>query len=381
MASSESFFAEMGTFSDFDGLWEEGNFHPAPPDWWVVITDVEGSTEAITSGRYKDVNILGAATIAALQNVMGEQAFPFVFGGDGATALIPSEKKDLVEEELCALRALAEKNFGLGLRVGMVSVKELIEEGWPVKVGKYLLPGKYPLAAFRGGAVTRAEEKIRADSSRYNVVERPHGETDLSKLSCRWQPLTAEKGIIMALLVEARTDDKDRSYTFFMNKLSEILKGRIEEANPVKNSAMRYRPLGEMLSADIRYQTSKLRLVPRIFETIAASVLFGGGLFRLFGTLRNYFQSTPSHSDYRKFDDMLRMVLDVTPSQAQEIKSLCRSMYADNTIYFGIHCSDQALMTCYVPSMQDRAHLHFVDGGDGGYAMAARQLKSQIKDA
>ena len=109
MAGSESFFAEMGAFSDFNGLWDEDNFHPAPPDWWVVITDVEGSTEAITSGRYKDVNILGAATIAALQNVMGEQAFPFVFGGDGATALIPSGKKDRVEEELCALRALAEK--------------------------------------------------------------------------------------------------------------------------------------------------------------------------------------------------------------------------------------------------------------------------------
>ncbi|HXB98558.1 MAG TPA: DUF3095 family protein, partial [bacterium] len=24
-------------------------------------------------------------------------------------------------------------------------------------------------------------------------------------------------------------------------------------------------------------------------------------------------------------------------------------------------------------------HIHFVDGGDGGYAMAAKQLKAQIK--
>ncbi|MDE2617909.1 MAG: DUF3095 family protein, partial [Burkholderiales bacterium] len=42
---------------------------------------------------------------------------------------------------------------------------------------------------------------------------------------------------------------------------------------------------------------------------------------------------------------------------------------------YGLHSSDHALMTCFVRSMTQ--HVHFVDGGDGGYAMAARQLKAR----
>ena len=37
-------------------------------------------------------------------------------------------------------------------------------------------------------------------------------------------------------------------------------------------------------------------------------------------------------------------------------------------------------MTCYVPSFSDGKHVHFIDGGDGGYAIAAKQLKQQMKD-
>jgi Protein of unknown function (DUF3095) len=34
-------------------------------------------------------------------------------------------------------------------------------------------------------------------------------------------------------------------------------------------------------------------------------------------------------------------------------------------------------MTCYVPSITDRGHVHFVDGADGGYAMAAQAMKTR----
>ncbi len=32
-------------------------------------------------------------------------------------------------------------------------------------------------------------------------------------------------------------------------------------------------------------------------------------------------------------------------------------------------------MTCFVKNQQN--HIHFIDGGDGGYAMAARMLKEK----
>jgi hypothetical protein len=54
----------------------------------VVLADVKGSTEAVRAGRYKDVNLVGAACITAALNVTRDLDLPYAFGGDGATVLI-----------------------------------------------------------------------------------------------------------------------------------------------------------------------------------------------------------------------------------------------------------------------------------------------------
>jgi hypothetical protein len=35
-------------------------------------------------------------------------------------------------------------------------------------------------------------------------------------------------------------------------------------------------------------------------------------------------------------------------------------------------------MTCLVFSLAESRHVHFIDGADGGYALAALQLKEQL---
>ena len=35
-------------------------------------------------------------------------------------------------------------------------------------------------------------------------------------------------------------------------------------------------------------------------------------------------------------------------------------------------------MTCLVFDLTSAEHVHFIDGADGGFALAARQLKEQI---
>lgn len=62
--------------------------------------------------------------------------------------------------------------------------------------------------------------------------------------------------------------------------------------------------------------------------------------------IRRFVKSMQTHSDFRKFDNMLRMVIDCTLDQTSEIKNLLSSMHKN-----------------------------------GGYAMAALELKKQIKDA
>ena len=41
--------------------------------------------------------------------------------------------------------------------------------------------------------------------------------------------------------------------------------------------------------------------------------------------------------------------------------------------------SKEALMTCLVFDRQNQ-HVHFIDGGDGGYALAAKELKKRMLD-
>ena len=46
---------------------------------------------------------------------------------------------------------------------------------------------------------------------------------------------------------------------------------------------------------------------------------------------------------------------------------------------YGLHRSSAALITCLVRSYAGQ-HLHFVDGADGGYALAARELAAQLEE-
>jgi hypothetical protein len=92
-----------------------------------------------------------------------------------------------------------------------------------------------------------------------------------------------------------------------------------------------------------------------------------------------YRQTVVENSDFRKYDDHLRMTLDCTEALADRIEARLAGAAAENTARFGLHRQSTALMTCIVPSSTENNHIHFIDGAAGGYALAARQLKQQVQ--
>ena len=66
--------------------------------------------------------------------------------------------------------------------------------------------------------------------------------------------------------------------------------------------------------------------------------------------------------------------------QQKAIEQLCHEWKSKGWIVYGIHLSDSALITCQFDSFDDGKHMHFIDGGNGGYALAAKTLKSQLKE-
>ena len=67
-------------------------------------------------------------------------------------------------------------------------------------------------------------------------------------------------------------------------------------------------------------------------------------------------------------------------AQIAALQARLAAEQAAGALAWGMHSSREALITCLVESHAGR-HLHFVDGSDGGYALAARQLKTQLAAA
>jgi hypothetical protein len=44
-------------------------------------------------------------------------------------------------------------------------------------------------------------------------------------------------------------------------------------------------------------------------------------------------------------------------------------------VRYGAHRQDAAMMVCFTSSPVNPTHLHFIDGAQGGYALAAAALK------
>jgi hypothetical protein len=69
------------------------------------------------------------------------------------------------------------------------------------------------------------------------------------------------------------------------------------------------------------------------------------------------------------------MTVDCSPDAAARLRAILDEAAAAGVVRYGLHMQDAALMTCVVPSVLTSDHMHFVDGADGGYASAARQLR------
>jgi len=93
---------------------------------------------------------------------------------------------------------------------------------------------------------------------------------------------------------------------------------------------------------------------------------------------KRYRSWVAKNSDFRKYDDALRMTIDCTRETAARLEEFLAEAEAARIIEFGLHRQGAALMTCIVPSYVSNDHVHFLDGAGGGYALAAQALKDKL---
>lgn len=375
---ASTFFRDLRSFTAFDHVTDDSYFRSAPESWWVIVTDVVGSTAAIETGRYRDVNTVGAMGIAAIQAALPDVMFPFAFGGDGASAVIPGDYKLIAESVLADVTQLAKTNFQLDLRVGLLSVASLIHSGHEIKVGKFKLRNGYPLAVFRGQGIKRAEELLKSDQL-LKPESSPEHSADLSQLMCLWRPIRSRRGEMLTILVDI---DPESTVTHdplsrVLHELQTIFKGDVELADPINIDAMSFQSLPALLNRERKFQREFGRYLQRVLIAVMMWLLCGTRLHRVIPSLRRYLADFHADSDYRKLEQTLALVLDCTHSEIDEISEVLQKLHGEGMIFYGLHRSGDCLMTCFVPSPLQGGHIAFVDGGDGGYAMAAKAMKAQ----
>lgn len=73
---SDHFYENIPAFSEFSEIMKTHHYTPVPDSWWIFIADIKGSAKAIEEGRYRDVNMIGAACIASVLNVVKPLRLP-----------------------------------------------------------------------------------------------------------------------------------------------------------------------------------------------------------------------------------------------------------------------------------------------------------------
>jgi len=389
--SSDDFYANLPVLDDFPAISRFSSYRALPDDWMVVVADIEDSTSAIAAGQYKAVNILGVSIIASATNIAKPLSIPSVFGGDGAIVCIPGKLADEAAAALQAVKIIAIEQYGLNLRAGIFPMQVIHEAGYCVLVARHRMSEHYVQAAFTGGGTEYAEQLLKDETGgrpyRLTRSERiPRA--DFSGLECRWDNVPSKRGEIIALIVKvlaASSAEEARIYAQIITRIDEIY-GEDELSHPVHIDGLQLPLAKKTLEFESKLKNHGRSMAGRIgfFLRIRLEVLLGR-LFMRLGIKTgatdwgNYRKELVKNTDFKKFDGMLRQVRAGTARQRRQLSDYLEARYRQGDCIYGIHHADSALVTCIVGDRAAGAHYHFVDGADGGYALAARAMKRRLE--
>ena len=387
--NSENFYSELPLLNNFRDITDLGNFVDVPDDWYIIVTDIRGSTKAIEAGKYKEVNLLGACSIVAVLNIAGKIEIPFVFGGDGATLLVGRSLLPAAKIALLATQQLAKAEFDLDLRVGAVPVKVVVAANYPVKIAKFKVSDNYSQAVFIGGGLTRAAELIKDPVAGNIYTFKNNGiaaTADFSGLECRWQDIPSKYGEIVTLLVMVREDFGQQNHQLYRNILEKIeyIYGKEDSLNPIYSQNLKLTLNSAKLIKETLVRASNCSWLDRqmYLSKIQLETALGSLLMNLKVKTEEldwgvYKDIAIAATDYRKFDDMLRMVISGNGWQRSKLTEYLEQNYREGKLVYGLHVTNRALMTCLVFERSGQ-QVHFIDGADGGYALAAKDMKQRM---
>lgn len=381
-AQTRDFYDSLPRVAAFDQLTDPACFDRVPDDWLIGVADVVNSTGEIAAGRYKTVNMVGAAVISAMMNGLDHRAFPFMFGGDGSGFAIWPDAAAQARTALAAVQAWGMREFDIGLRVALVPVADIRAAGPEVLVARYQASAGVDYAMFAGGGLSWAETAMKQGAFGVPVAA-ADAVPDLTGLSCRWSHMPARNGAILSLVIapvpEAAPDAVARVLAQVIGLVRQLERGG--HPAPEDGPGSDWPPAGARLEAHAARGTGSLGKARRkaLFESFVAWALIRTGITLGGFDARRYRREVGQNADFRKLDDGLKMTIDCDAQTEAQLCALLDQAQADGIVRYGLSSQSEAMMTCIVPSILQDDHVHFIDGAAGGYTQAATRIKEALR--
>ncbi len=364
-----------------DLLTEEHLFYKVPENWFVIVTDVKNSTLAVQNGLHETVNLVATGCIVATLNIAYKHNLnvPFFFGGDGATCIIPPSILQPVMQSLLIHQENTLKNFELDLRVGFVPVEDIYKKGFGLTISKFRSTSIFSIPVVLGDGLNYAEKVIKGEHHRLSVIKSDEENLNLEGMQCRWDRIAPPENydeVISLLVIATNESEQGPAFRKVINFLDEIY-GTPDKRQPISVNKLKLKATVTKLNLEMKVKFGHIRFLYLLYNRFVC--LFGWYYFQT-REGKSYLASMVDLADTLVIDGRINTVISGTAVQRAALVKALDGLEKAGEIRYGFFVSKESVMSCYVPGA-DNAHIHFVDGAEGGYTKAAGVLKLKNRNS
>ncbi|MDB2385692.1 DUF3095 domain-containing protein, partial [Polaribacter sp.] len=285
-------------------LLKTDRFQQIPNEWYIVVTDIKGSTASVKKGFSELVNLIATGSIIAALNIAKKHTIdiPFFFGGDGATLIIPPLLLKETMEALVLHKENIKKEFDIHLRVGNISVSNVYENNQELKIAKASINKLHVIPVVLGNGLHYAEKTIKARDAILDKPEVIETNLDLEGMECRWNKISPPDDTheVVAFLINALVESKQAVIFQEILEKTDHIYGPIHKRNPISVPKLKLNFNYSKIKKELKTKNRKLGIVN--FLKVWFSSLIGEFYYLSSKNGRKYLQELTQLSDILVID-------------------------------------------------------------------------------
>ena len=353
------------------------NFRNVPEDWYIIVVDIKGSTQATKYHLEQSIKLYAAICISAItkdiKSAEPKLDLPFFFGGDGITVLAPKTYQLRITLVLENIRAKIFKANYLHLRVGAIQILNLNKKTEArLKICKLVLNEGLQIPVAIGNTLWKAETAVKNEWVNDVIEPRQIMHVDYSG--------SANIGLTIP------THHANMHFLCFMAYPANDLEGleTLRKVSLKMDSIFgKYKarlPLGhvDFKKTDLNIKDWKpivMKHTNTRYQKLVLSIPFINTLFLRNTTVFDSCINTIVENTYGLMvDGGINDCICATSQQIQTFLDVLHELEKNNEILFGYHISNAAKINCSCTTRSLQINYH-IDGSGSSFSKAAQMLK------